>query len=684
MKITLRILGLVLMLLLVSVVIVSAQGGNEVDERYVGSIPAPPFPEDIDWINVENPLTMEGLQGKIILLDFWTYGCINCLHMIPVLEQLEERFAEELVVIGVHSAKFDNEGETTNIRQIVQRYNLQHPVINDSDFLVWRGFGVNAWPTFMIIDPNGNVVARQSGEVPYEAFEAYLSNMIEYYDTNPSIGTINREPLEVALEGASNPDTPLLFPGKVLADSDGNRLFIADSNHHRIVIADLTTYEIQTTIGTGARGYDEGAYSEATFNQPQGMALNGNILYVADVNNHAIRAVDLEAETVSTIAGTSLMGRGFFAFDMIFNDPLILDLRSPWDVAMGDDNILYIAMAGMHQVWQMNLTNNTIQAAVGNGREAQLNTTLDNSELAQPSGLYFIDGLLYFADSESSTVRVADIPNDIVRVISGTTDNNLFDYGDAEGVAGQSRLQHALGVTGNGDGSLIYIADTYNSRIKVYDTETQITSNLFGQGGNGGYRDGTVEVAAFDEPGGLDYANGLLYVADTNNHVIRVIDLEAGTVDTIQFPNAEALVIDQDALTVYGSNAADDVQIEMDTQTIAAGTGELVLNLTLPQGYKINELTDSFMEVRVEGDAVTFESEHIVIPQKIVNSPLTFTEGEATLTLNMTVFYCEEDTFCLVDDVTVIVPVTVTAEATSTSITIDHTITLPEAFAADL
>ncbi|MDQ7027432.1 MAG: thioredoxin-like domain-containing protein [Anaerolineae bacterium] len=192
MKTTLRILVLVLVLLLVSVVIVGAQGGDNVDERYVGRIPAPPFPEAIDWINVENPLTLEGLQGKIIILDFWTYGCINCIHMIPVLAQLEERFAEELVVIGVHSAKFANEGETTNIRQVVQRYNLQHPVINDSDFRVWNNFAINAWPTFMIIDPNGNVVARQSGEVPFEAFEAYLSNMIEYYDNNPSIGSINR------------------------------------------------------------------------------------------------------------------------------------------------------------------------------------------------------------------------------------------------------------------------------------------------------------------------------------------------------------------------------------------------------------------------------------------------------------------------------------------------------------
>jgi thiol-disulfide isomerase/thioredoxin len=684
MKTWLRIVGVLLVVLLTSVVLVSAQEGTEVDERYVGTVAAPPFPADIDWLNVENPLTIAGLQGKIILLDFWTYGCINCIHMIPVLEQLEERFADELVVIGVHSAKFVNEGQTDNLRQIVQRYNLHHPVINDNSFVVWQTYGARAWPTFMVIDPNGNVVASQSGEVPYEAFETYLSNMIEYYDTHPEAGTISREPLALALEGASDPGTALLFPGKVLADTAGNRLFIADSNHHRIVIADLTSYEVLATIGTGQRGFDNGAYSESTFDQPQGMTLNGNTLYIADVNNHAIRAVDLEAQTVSTIAGTGNMGRGLAPFTTVFSDPLAVDLRSPWDVEMGAGNILYIAMAGTHQLWKMNLESNTIQAAVGNGREAQLNLTLADSELAQPSGLHYHEGLLYFADSESSTVRVANLLGNSVRVIAGTTDNNLFDFADRDGAPGESRLQHALGVTGNDDGSLIYIADTYNSKIKVYDVAADTTTTIFGQSGNGAYRDGTADVAAFDEPGGIDFANGLLYVADTNNHVIRVIDLEAGTVETVQFTNPEALVINRDTVTVLGGNAADDVQVELDAQTVAAGEGELVLNLTLPSGYKINTLTDSFFNVSIEGEAVTVANERVLIADKTVTVPVTLAEGEATLTLNMTVFYCEEDALCLIDEVTVLVPVTVTADADSSTITIDRTITLPEGFASGL
>jgi thiol-disulfide isomerase/thioredoxin len=390
--------ALILMLATVALIVATAQEGDTgVDERYVGSVPAPAFPADVDWLNVENPLTIEGLQGKIVILDFWTYGCINCIHMIPVLDALSETYEEELVIISVHSAKFDNEGQTENIRQIVQRYNIHHPVINDSDFAVWRTYGVRAWPTFGIIDPRGNVVAMQSGEIPLDAFDQYIASMIQYYD---DLGTdeLNREPLEVAIEGAGDPGTPLLFPGKVLVDGEGERLFIADSNHHRIVIADLNTYEVLDTIGTGRRGFDDGDYESATFFQPQGMALDSETqtLYVADTTNHAIRALQLDTQTVRTIAGTGNKGRGLVPFGVEEDNPTSFDLRSPWDVKLDDRGRLHIAMAGTHQLWLMDLQSNTIRASVGNGREAQLNSTLADSELAQPSGLHWHEGLLYF------------------------------------------------------------------------------------------------------------------------------------------------------------------------------------------------------------------------------------------------------------------------------------------------
>lgn len=642
------------------------------DARYEGRVPAPEFALGLDWVNTDSPLSIAGLKGKVIVLDFWTYGCINCIHMIPILRQLEERFPNEVVVIGVHSAKFSNEGETENIRQIVQRYNIHHPVINDKDFVVWRLYGARAWPTLAIIDPFGRLVASDSGEIPFDILEAYVGGMIAYYD-GQGADIIDRTPLALALEGAGNPGTPLLYPGKVLADEASNRLFIADTNHHRIVIADLTTYAVLDIIGTGTRGFTEGDYATAQFDQPQGMALSGETLYIADVNNHAIRAVDLTAQTVRTIAGNGIMSPTLIPFGTVVTAPTQTALRSPWAVEIGaTENELHIAMAGMHQLHVMDLAQNTLTPSVGNAREAMKNASLADSELAQPSGLFYVDGLLYFADSESSTVRVADFNADEVRLISGTSENNLFDYGDIDGVAGTNRLQHALSVTGTPDGSTLYIADTYNSKIKLYDPQTNETRTLFGLGGLGGFRDGNAEVAEFDEPGGISYSAGKLYVADTNNHAIRIIDLATNTVSTVIFPNAEKLALRE--VVVIGGNQTLGETLTLEAQTVQAGNRTLEVSINLPEGYKINPLIESFVALSSESiSRVTTP-----ITASTLSVPVTLTEADSTLTLELTIYYCEaeNESICLIDDSRLIVPLTIRATGAET-VSITRQVALP-------
>jgi len=646
---------------------------------YIGTVPAPEFPDGLEWINVSAPLTIEDLRGKVVLMDFWTYGCINCIHMIPVLQQLEEKYGDELVVIGVHSAKFATEGDTQNIRQIVQRYGLHHPVINDDEFKVWQIYGAQAWPTFVLIDPRGNVLASDAGEIPYDAFDNLIGNVVSTFD---ELGEIDRTPLDIDLEGAGDPNTPLRFPGKVLADSESGRLFIADSNHHRIVVADLDTYEVLDVIGSGQCGFTDGAFNEAQFNQPQGMALDGSILYVADTYNHAIRAVDLDAGTVTTIAGTGQRGHGrdVPTDGSSIDDPLNFNLRSPWDVELDGKGTLYIAMAGLHQLWAYDLNDKTLRVAVGDGREALVNRTLSTSELAQPSGLYYTDGLLYFADSESSSIRVADIPADEVRLLSGPTGNTLFDFGDIDGELGTARLQHPLGVTGTPDGTL-YIADTYNSRIKRIDPSTQVTTTVFGLGGDGGFSDGDANTAQFDEPGGLDYANGKLYVADTNNHAIRVIDLEAGTVSTVAFPNPEALVIENAPVTVVGGNQMLDADLTLDTQTVASGSDQITLTVTLPENFKINDLVDSTVVFSGSGD-VTVEdgSQTLVIADdaRSVSLPVTVS-GDGSLFADLTLYYCREgeEALCFIDTLVIEAPFTV-EDGGASALTIEHTIVPPE------
>ena len=672
---------LVVLVLLAGVVALVAQnnGGAAVpDPQFAGDpqFPAPGFPTGLDWVNVEAPLTLGDLRGKVVVLDFWTYGCINCIHMIPTLRQLEEKYGDALMVIGVHSAKFENEGDTQNIQQIVQRYELAHPVINDSEFVVWRTFqpyGVNAWPTFVLIDPRGNILAVQAGEIPFDAFDAVIGGMVTYFD---SVGELNRDPVPLALEGANTPANALAFPGKVLADAAGGRLFIADTNHNRIVVADLDTYEVLNVIGSGARGFDNGGYDAASFDKPQGLALtpDGNTLYVADVENHAIRAVDLSSQQVSTIAGT---GEQSMARNQS-GDPATTAISSPWALTYdANANALYIAMAGPHQLWTLDFDDNLISPLVGSGGEGLVDGAFGNAELAQPSGLYLDGDRLYFADSESSSIRVADLSSATTATVAGPLANDLFAFGDVDGQVGVSRLQHPLGVTGD-DNGLVYVADTYNSRIKQIDPATNTITTLFGQDEHG-FRDGDASEAAFYEPGGLDYADGKLYVADTNNHAIRVIDLATGAVSTVSFPNPQALQM-SGQITVAGSNRALGDTLTLDPQTVAPGDGQLILRIVLPEGYKINPDAPSQVEWSSSGPAVSPNVAHAPFDSAELGVPVALTEGEATLSGYVNAYYCESETetLCYLDAVTISVPITVSADAASREIVVERVVTPPQ------
>jgi DNA-binding beta-propeller fold protein YncE len=651
------------------------EGEVPLDSQYAGrpDLPAPEFPEGVDWINVPAPLTMQALRGKVVILDFWTYGCINCIHMIPTLQRLEEKYGDALVVISIHSAKFANEGETQNIRQIVQRYGLEHPVINDSDFAVWQIYGVNAWPTFFVIDPRGNVLAKQPGEIPFDAFDRVIGGMFQTFD---AVGELNFTPIDLALEGEDQPAGLLSYPGKVLADEADSRLFIADSSHNRIVVADLNTYEVLDVIGTSEAGLTDGAFDVATFDTPQGMALRGDTLYVADMENHAIRAVNLTDRTVSTIAGTGeqLFGRSSGGA------ALQTAISSPWDLAFGEGDRLYIAMAGTHQIWQLRLDTQMLEVAIGSGAEGLVNSRFADSELAQPSGLFFRDGILYFADSESSTIRAADNLSNMLETLAGTLDDNLFDFGDVDGAPGVSRLQHPLAVSGGAEGA-IYVADTYNSRIKAIDPQTHEITTLAGSGEGSGFADGVGEEAEFYEPGGLATAGNRLFVADTNNNAIRVIDLDTQAVSTVVFPNPERLQI-AGQTTVVGGNRAASETITLEAQTVAAGEGAIVVRIALPEGYKINPDAPSRSEWNNSGEAVDIPEDARAqsVETAEFRIPVTLTEGEDELSGYLTTYYCEaeQETLCFIDDVRIEVPVTVSAEGSTSDILVERTITPPQ------
>lgn len=491
-------------------------------------IHAPDFPPDAEWFNVARPLSLRALRGKVVLLDFWTYGCINCMHVIPDLQRLARKYRDELVVIGVHSAKFTNERKSENLRRILVRYGIEHPVVNDGDFRIWRSYGPRAWPTQVLIDPEGYVVGTASGEGNAEAFDQAIAAVVHVFDEQ---GLIDRQPLPVSLERERIRTQALAFPGKVLADGTTGRLFVADTNHHRVLVCtfDGTVTDVIGGGGIGNAvlepGLLDGAFDAARFAGPQGMAFDAasGILYIADTLNHAVRAADLNTRVVSTVAGTGRQA-GWGAEGGAARER---SLNSPWDLAL-DDSLLFVAMAGSHQLWVIDLVRGLAFPYAGSGREARVDGPADEAAFAQPSGLARVGRELAVADSESNIVRLVSLPPvNEVRTLAG---GDLFEFGHRDGRGDDARFQHPLGITAS-NGHLL-VADTYNHRIRTVDPSTGEVRTLAGDGDEG-LLDGDLLSARFYEPGGISATGSTVFVADTNNHAVRRIDLRTGRVDTL-------------------------------------------------------------------------------------------------------------------------------------------------------
>lgn len=432
------------------------------------------------------------------------------------MRKLERKYPNEVVVVGVHSPKFPAERETTNLRAAVMRYGIEHPVLNDRDFLVWKQFAGRAWPTLFFIDPQGKIIGKHEGEITFAQLDGVVSQMIAEFDQK---GLLVHQPLGTRLEKSLERQSPLLFPGKVVA---ADRVYIADSGHNAILIADRNGTPSET-IGCAEAGFADGDVASARFSAPQGMALDGDRLYVADLENHAIRRIDLTARTVTTIAGTGEQARTFHHGGPARQ----VSLNSPWDLALRGDT-LFVAMAGFHQIWEMDLRAGVIAPFAGTGHEGLEDGTREEAWFAQPSGLALGPDTLYVADSETSAIRAIDLrAGGLVRTIVG---EGLFVFGDVDGVGDEVRLQHPLGIA-YADG-VLFVADSYNNKIKKIDPRTRAAETFLGDGSPGD-QDGIGRQAGFREPSGLSLRGSQLYVADTNNNLIRVVDLPTGTVTTL-------------------------------------------------------------------------------------------------------------------------------------------------------
>lgn len=605
--------------------------GLEMPVQERSKIRAPELTGDRGWLNTDKPLSLAGLKGKVVLLDFWTYGCINCMHIIPDLKKLEKKYPNELVVIGVHSAKFDNEKNTENIRRIILRYEIEHPIVNDADFKIWKAYAVNAWPTRYLIDPAGYIIGRLSGEGGYEALDKVIGDTIAEFRKR---GELNDAPLKLVLEKAKVGDLPLAFPGKIVADEKNNRLFIADSDHNRIVIARLDGTLLET-VGTGSHGADDGAFDRATFFRPQGMVLDGETLYVADTENHLIRQIDLKAKTVTTIAGTGKQMREYG----ITGPARGVSLNSPWDLQLVG-RTLYMAMAGPHQIWQLDLDKQQVSTFAGSGREARIDGPVGEAGFAQPSALATDGKTLFVSDAEANIIRAINLgPGAKVRTLVG---GDLFDFGDRDGFEDEVRLQHPLGLARWNDKLLI--ADTYNHKIKLLDPGRR-SVNAFAGSGKPGQADGN--KPSFYEPGGLAVTTDKLYVADTNNHAIRVVDLKTKETKTLQIKGLQPPASNQTATNDEVVPNAEEIQLPL--QKLRAGDATVVINVELPAGYHLNPSAPQRYSVSMAKEGESSKDVPVTISKTAkdlslpIRVPVSVATGPTVAHASFTFVYCRND-----------------------------------------
>lgn len=465
------------------------------------AVNAPELSTAHGWVNTEKSYKLADFRGKIVLLDFWTFGCINCQHIVPDLQRLEEEYPEELVVIGVHSGKFSHEQQNLKIREAILKFGIRHPVINDADYTLWDAYAVRAWPTLVLIAPNGKVVGQHAGEGVYGVVKPYLEQVKEEH-----AGSIRREILPFQYVPPEPKDSLLSFPSKLIAGKEGT-VWCSDSGNNRILQLSAEG-KILCRIGTGRQGFADGSFDACSFYEPHGLALQGQQLYIADTKNNALRIADLTNKTVKTLSGSGKLD--YYFFEDRWEEPVLPN--SPWDLLI-HENTLYIASAGNHQILQMNLQEEVVKRFAGTGREALANGSLREASFNQPSGLARIGNTLYVADAEASAVRAIDLQAGLVFTPLG---KGLFDFGDADGDVEDALLQHNLSLTAKNE--LLFIADTYNGKIKQFDLFKERVKTV---------------VAGLNEPNDLLFVGEELWVSDTHNHRLLRIDLRKQSKETV-------------------------------------------------------------------------------------------------------------------------------------------------------
>ncbi len=575
---------------------------------------APEFPSGAEWLNAERPLRLRDLRGKVVLLYFWTYSCLHCQHVLPELSRLQQKHVKEMVVVGIHSAKFTETQETENLRQAVRRLGVTHPVMNDRQMVLWRLYRIQTWPTVVLVDPEGREVGRLSGDRIFEVLDQAIGELVNSFsarrllDLTPWAGGPETEE-EAAL---------LSFPAKMVVEPELARGFITDTNHHRLLVVSLAEARVLEVIGSGEAGFVDGHFAMAQFRRPQGLTWAEGKLYVADTENHSVRLVDLERRTVLTLAGTGEQAPDGASGGRAREVPL----NSPWDVVVVEEAV-YITLAGAHQVWRLDLDGQEVRPHAGTGQKARVDGPLSEAAFAQPAGLTTDGTRLYVVEGETSALRAVDTdPQGEVVTLAG---GDLFAFGDRDGPGLLARFQHPLGIA-YADG-VLYIADSYNHKVKTYTLKTGRCETLF------------ADPDLLREPRGLFAAEGRLYLADANAHAIRVADLRTRRLETLSLQAQPEPTPAPTRTEFFGQEQARP------PQTIGSGEAVLTASVAVPPGHHLSEEAPNEVRVRVLGEIATNlcqDQQLLHHPSFPVQLPVQLNPGDGQLEVDLTLYYCEE------------------------------------------
>ncbi|RAM39013.1 NHL domain-containing thioredoxin family protein [Arthrobacter globiformis] len=550
-----------------------------------------------NWLNTGGKsLDLEALRGKIVLLDFWTFCCINCLHVLDELRPLEEKYSDVLVTVGVHSPKFEHEADPVALAAAVERYEIHHPVLDDPELETWKAYTARAWPTLVVIDPEGYIVAHLSGEGHADGLGVLIPELIAEHEAR---GTLHRgNGPYVAPEPTSG---TLRFPGKALylpagrgsasassasdagaaagSGSDAGTWLVTDTGHHRVLELGTDFHTVLSTYGSGEKGHADGDAGTARFNEPQGLVLlpedvaakTGYDVVIADSVNHRLRGLSLTDGTVTTLVGSGvqrLLETGPARVDedaagftgRLGVHPLDVALSSPWDVVWSSKlNAVVIAMAGVHQIFSYEPLAGDVSIVAGNGLEGLLDGAAHEAWFAQPSGLAEdADGSIWVADSETSALRKLVIDDDGTVTVESAVGKGLFDFGFRDGQASEARLQHPLGVTVLPDGS-VAIADTYNGAVRRYDPASGTVSTLAR-----GLAEPSDVIVDHTQVAGSE---PLLVVVEANKHQLVYVPIPK-----------EAQQVDEGA-----------AQTHRPKSPVAPGLLELTVRFAAPTGQKLDD-----------------------------------------------------------------------------------------------